>query len=86
MNAEDYTNLQNRIGDMEEVARILWSTLEAIHDAMRAEFSVPETYQDAVYGVSQQAYGLKEELRMLLEWFLEEEANRPHGEKTGAST
>lgn len=69
MNAEEFVELQNRIGDIEEAVRILWSTLEAIHDAMCMQFATPEDYQDAIYGLSRQAYNLKEELRLLIEWF-----------------
>lgn len=68
MNAKELVELQNRVGDLEEAVRILWSTLEAVHDAMCMEFATPENYQDAIYGLSRQAYCLKEELRLLVEW------------------
>lgn len=77
MTAEELMELQNRVGDMEEAVRILWSTLEAVYDAMRVEFATPETYQDALYGLSRQAYYLKQELELLVEWLNDDERNCP---------
>ncbi len=72
MNKEDLLKLRDKAGGMEEEARMLWSTLEAVHDAMRSEFTNPETYRDAIYGLSLQAYRLKEELQSLLDWLEQE--------------
>ncbi len=72
MNKEDSLKLRDKAGGMEEEARTLWSTLEAVHDAMRSEFTNPETYRDAIYGLSLQAYHLKEESRSLLDWLEQE--------------
>lgn len=72
MNAEEFVEAQNRIEEIAIEIRTLWSTLEAVHDAMRAEFANPETYQDAVYGMARQAYRLKEEVQLFLEWINED--------------
>lgn len=65
---EELLELQRRTGDVEEEIRILWSVLEAVHDAMRGELTAPESYRDAIYGLSKQAFRLKEELRALMDW------------------
>ena len=72
MNAEELLEVQNRVEEITIEIRTLWSTLEAVHDAMRAEFADPETYQDAIYGMSRQAYRLKEEVELFLEWINED--------------
>lgn len=72
MNTEKLLEVQNRIEEISIEIRTLWSTLEAVHDAMRAEFENPETYQDAIYGMSRQAYRLKEEVQVFLEWINED--------------
>lgn len=65
---EELLELRSKAANVEEEIRILWSTLEAVHAAMRDEFSAPETYRDAIYGLSQQAFRLKEELRSWMDW------------------
>lgn len=68
MNTEELLEVQNCVEEITIEIRTLWSTLEAVHDAMRAEFANPEAYQDAIYGMSRQAYRLKEEVQLFLEW------------------
>lgn len=72
MNAEELLEVQNRVEEITIEIRTLWSMLEAVHDAMRAEFASPDTYQDAIYGMSRQAYRLKEEVQLFLEWLNED--------------
>ncbi|MCI8647217.1 MAG: hypothetical protein HFE76_10655 [Firmicutes bacterium] len=68
MNAEELLEVQNRVEEITIEIRTLWSMLEAVHDAMRAEFASPDTYQDAIYGMSRQAYRLKQEVELFLDW------------------
>ena len=68
MNAEELLEAQNRVEEITIEIRTLWSMLEAVHDAMRAEFASPDTYQDAIYGMSRQAYRLKQEVELFLDW------------------
>lgn len=68
MKPEDLLELQNRVEEMAEETRVLWSTLEAVHDAMGAEFTNPMTYRDAIYGMSRQAHRMKEDLELLMDW------------------
>ena len=72
MHTEELLEVQNRVEEINIEIRTLWSTLEAVHDAMRAEFANPEIYQDAIYGMSRQAYRLKEEVEIFLEWVNED--------------
>lgn len=72
MNTEELLEVQNRVEEITIEIRTLWSMLEAVHDAMRAEFASPDTYQDAIYGMSRQAYRLKEEVQVFLEWINED--------------
>ena len=72
MHTEELLEIQNRVEEINIEICTLWSTLEAVHDAMRAEFANPETYQDAIYGMSRQAYRLKEEVELFLEWVNED--------------
>ena len=72
MHTEELLEVQNRVEEINIEIRTLWSTLEAVHDAMRAEFGNPGTYQDAIYGMSRQAYRLKEEVELFLEWVNED--------------
>lgn len=73
MKPEDLLKLQDRVEEMAEEIRTLWSTLEAIHDAMRSELEDPVTYRDAIHGLSRQAYQLKEEASLLLDWLNQDE-------------
>ena len=68
MNAEELLEVQNRVEEITIEIRTIWSMLEAVHDAMLAEFSSPDTYQDAIYGMSRQAYRLKQEVELFLDW------------------
>lgn len=68
MNTEELLEVQNRVEEITIEIRTLWSMLEAVHDATRAEFGSPETYQDAIYGMSRQAYRLKQEVELFLDW------------------
>lgn len=76
MKQEDLLTLQERVEEMAEEIRALWSTLEAVHDAMGAAFTDPTTYRDAIYGTSRRAHGLKDELESLMDWLEEREKDR----------
>lgn len=73
MNAEEFAEAKNRVEEIAIEIRTLWSTLEAVHDAMHAEFANPETCQDAIYGMSRQACRLKQEIQLFLDWINEDE-------------
>lgn len=94
MKPEELLKLQDRVEEMAEEVRTLWSTLEAVHDAMGAALTDPATYRDAIYGMSRQAHRLKDELESLMDWLEERErawqnAKKAHeggkddGENTG---
>ena len=65
--------LQDRLSELRRSTSVLWSTLEAIHDAMGSNDSTPETYEDAILGVSNLAYTLKEELGQVVEALYQDE-------------
>lgn len=67
----EWSEIENRLREILVSIRILWSTLEAVHDAMRAQYSNPETYQDAVYGAANTTYRLREELQEVIDLLAE---------------
>lgn len=71
MKQEDFLTLQERVEEMAEAVRILWSALEAVHDALGAAFTNPAAYRDAIYGMSRRAYRLEDELESLMDWLKE---------------
>lgn len=73
MKPEELLKLQDRVEEMAEQVRTLWSTLEAVHDAVGAALTDPATYRDAIYGMSRQAHRLKGELESLMDWLEERE-------------
>ena len=58
--------LEDRIGELEYDITVLWSTLEAVSDAMEGEDRTLETYRGAVRGASDQARRLQQDLQKML--------------------
>lgn len=69
------TELENGLRNILQSIRILWSTLEAVHDAMRGQDSTLETYQDAVYGAANAAYRLKLEMEDMIGLWVQSSGN-----------
>lgn len=49
----------NQLADAMEAMEIIWSTLEAIHDALLAPDSVAKTYYGALRGAADEAFRVK---------------------------
>lgn len=49
----------NQLADAMEEMEIIWSTLEAIHDALLAPDSVAKTYYGALRGAADEAFRVK---------------------------
>ncbi len=58
--------LEDRLGELEYDITVLWSTLEAISDAMEGEDRSLETYRGAVRGTSDQSRYIQQELQNML--------------------
>lgn len=75
--------LEDRLDHVGYSLDILWSTLEAISDAMEDENRVLETYRAAVRGAADKAYLVKKELCEILECVSgERHAEKKQGEVT----
>jgi len=58
--------LDDRLGEFDYQARIVWSILEAVNDALQAPDAVPETYYGAIRGAADFAYRLNRDIGQLL--------------------
>lgn len=56
----------NQIDEAARTVEIIWSTLEAIYDAMRDENAVCETYHAAIRGAADHAYRAKNCMKQIL--------------------
>lgn len=59
--------LQDRLANLNEEVEILWSTLEAIHDAMESERQTLDIYKAAVLGASNTAFAIKKMLKGIVD-------------------
>lgn len=58
--------LQDRLANLAAQTEILWSTLEAIYDAMEREHRTLEAYRGAVRGACNSAFEIKKELKEMV--------------------
>ena len=65
-------HIQDTLANLAAQTEILWSTLEAICDAMEGEHRTLETYRGAVRGACDSAFKIKTELKKMVEELDEE--------------
>ena len=58
--------IQDKLANLAAQTEILWSTLEAIYDAMEREHRTLETYRGAVRGACNSAFEIKKELKEMV--------------------
>ncbi len=61
-----HIELEERLMEAQVSIGILWSTLEAVHDAMEKPDSNSEIYKEAVLGAANAAYDLKVKLEQAI--------------------
>ncbi len=59
-------HIQDQLANLAAQTEILWSTLEAICDAMEGEHQILETYRGAVRGACNSAFEIKKELKEMV--------------------
>lgn len=60
------TELEERLMEAQVAIGVLWSTLEAVHDAMGKPGSNSEIYKEAIFGAANAAYDLKVKLEQVI--------------------
>lgn len=58
--------LEERLMEAKVAVGVLWSTLEAVHNAMENQDNNPEIYKEAIFGAANEAYDLKVKLEQAI--------------------